>query len=630
MPDDGRQYWLWVVGPQYYLEDDGTDRESLDPENNYDPGGWWTCNKATKEGDLVFLYRAKLKKDIGYLILAESDAYSIADDNDEGWDYGCDYQVLYKFGNPVHIKDLRSDPSYDDWGPLRCSFQGTSFKISDEYWTSLNQLAAAKNPGYQNFLDQILKESIAEYTGRGEKALEEALVNNLKLLGKFGYDLELYIDPESKLSGRQYVCRGNGGRIDLLCCDKTQNRYVVIELKNVRAGQNTFGQISNYMGWVQERMAKSDSVDGIVISRGFDTRFESALKITDRIKQINVEDLGLAIAPPRLSRSDDPKGPNHSKDISKPFTKKQQIRALMRKGSNISKLGKYDDAIQAYDEAIRLDPKRAEGWNHKGITLYQQGKHEEAIKAFDEAIKLQPKSASIWNDKGLALLELGKYDEAIQAYDEAIRLDLNFSWPWCNKGLALGLLGKYDDAIQALDKAIGLDPRLIDAWYNKSSALHELGKYNEAIQCIKEAIRIDPKLSIVWCIKGYTLNAMGNHDEALEALDTAIQLDPQSANAWNNKGFALHDMANYEEAILAYNEAIRLNPELVDAWYNKGCAFMDLGKNEEAILAYDEAIRLNPKDAEAWNSSGKALEEVGRTTEANAAYAKARDLGVTE
>jgi len=31
---NGRGYWLWVIGPKYYLEDDGTDRESLDPEDN--------------------------------------------------------------------------------------------------------------------------------------------------------------------------------------------------------------------------------------------------------------------------------------------------------------------------------------------------------------------------------------------------------------------------------------------------------------------------------------------------------------------------------------------------------------------------------------------------------------------
>jgi len=588
---NGRGYWLWVIGPKYYLEEDGTDRESLDPEDNYDPGGWWTCNKATKEGDLILLYRAKIKKDIKYLILAESDAYSIVDDNDEGWDYGCDYQVLYKFENPVRIKDLRKDPSYDDWGPLRCSFQGSSFRISDEYWESLNQKAAAKNPGYHEFIDQVLKEPIAEFTR--EKELEESLVNNLKVLNRFGYNLELYFDPELNLSGRQYVCKGNGGRIDLLCCDKTQNRYVVIELKNVRAGQNTFGQISNYMGWVQERIAKQVRVDGLVISRGFDTRFESALKITDRIKQINVEDLGFAIAPPRrFSESTDPKRQSHSKEISAPLTKKQQIRACLRKGNNLSKLGDYDGAIKAYDEAVKLDPTRTIAWNKKGIALYELGKYDDAMQAYDEAIKVDPEDSDAWYYKGLALLELRKFEEAIQAYDEAIRVDPKDAFSWCDKSVALGYLGKYD----------------------------------EALQCVNEAIQLDPKIAMARENKGYFLNDMGIYEEAIQSFDEAIRLDPKDAIAWNGKSVALLELGNYDEALQCINEAIRLDPKNVDAWYNNGCALLELSKYSEAIQAFDEAIKLDSEFADAWNNKGKALEALGKTSEAGEAYAKAKEL----
>ncbi len=234
-----RQYWLWVTRPDYYWEDDGSDREILDPTRCADSGGWWTCHKDTRKGDLIFLWRTSPKKDIGYLIQAESDAYSIADDNDHGWDYGCDYEVLYKFEHPVQIKDLRSSPSFDEWGPLKGSFQKTNFKILPEYWIKLNNLAAYNNPGYQEIIEQIQKEPLSQGI-RLEEELEEALVTNLDILKKFGHNLELYINPESKQSGRQLICRGNGGRIDLLCCDGTKKRYVVIELKNVRAGQNTF------------------------------------------------------------------------------------------------------------------------------------------------------------------------------------------------------------------------------------------------------------------------------------------------------------------------------------------------------------------------------------------------------
>ena len=61
----------------------------------------------------------------------------------------------------------------------------------------------------------------------------------------------------------------------------------------------------------------------------------------------------------------------------------------------------------------------------KGIELYKQGKYDEAIQAFDEAIGLDPNCAKAWSHKGYALSKQGKYDEAIECLNEAIRLDPN-------------------------------------------------------------------------------------------------------------------------------------------------------------------------------------------------------------
>jgi hypothetical protein len=65
--------------------------------------------KELKKEISFFYLRTSPKKDIGYLIQAKSEAYSIADENDME-DYACDYQVLYKFNRPVHAKDLRNNP----------------------------------------------------------------------------------------------------------------------------------------------------------------------------------------------------------------------------------------------------------------------------------------------------------------------------------------------------------------------------------------------------------------------------------------------------------------------------------------------------------------------------------------
>ncbi len=620
-----RQYWLWVTRPDYYLEDDGSDREILDPTYCTDSGGWWTCHKDTKKGDLVFLWRTSPKKDIGYLIQAESDAYSIVDDNDHGWDYGCDFEVLFKFDHPVHIKDLRDSPYFEEWSPLSGSFQKSNFKISSEYWNKLNQLAADKNPGYKDFIEQIQKEPIAEGI-RLEIELEDTLAKNLKVLKKFGHDLELYVDPASKLSGRQLICKGNGGRIDLLCCDRTQKRYVVIELKNVRAGQNTFGQISNYTGWVQNRIAKNLPVIGVVISRGYDTRFESALKITDRISYINVDDLGFAIAPSKKIQE----FIQRQKDTSPAgirIANSREAKSWLKKGNAFFDQGKYEDAIPCYDNVIEKDPNNKWGWINKGWALAELKKHGEAISCLDHTTEMYPKSADVWSRKGFALNSLNKFDDAIVAFDKAIELKPKFADAWNGKGIVLCNTEKYDEAIQAYDKATIIRPKFALAWSNKGLALANRGKYDEAIKAYDEAIRLDPNNVMARINKGGALGQQGKHDEAVGVIDEAIEIDPQTATLWSLKGLVLNDQDKYDKAIQAYNKAIELDPEDADIWNNKGNALYDQEKYDEAIQAYDKAIELDPKLADAWMNKSEVFKSLGKNTEADTAFAKAKELG---
>lgn len=289
-----RRYWVWVTRPEFYLNEQGEDRDGLDPENNFDWEWWWTCHKDTKKGDLALLYRSRLNRDVGYLIQAESDAYSVSDDENasrQGWDYGCDCRVIFKFENPMTLQDIRENPYLNDWGAFRANFQRRVYEIPLAHWRRLSQALSRKNPTYKKFLARV-QESILVKSIMLEEELEEALVHDLGRLKPFGYNLELCVSAIDGASGRQLICKGNGGRIDLLCYDRKKKQYVVIELKNVRASQNTFAQISNYVGWVSERLADGEPVIGLVISRGYDVKFESSAKITDRIFHLDLEQIG--------------------------------------------------------------------------------------------------------------------------------------------------------------------------------------------------------------------------------------------------------------------------------------------------------------------------------------------------
>jgi predicted RNA-binding protein with PUA-like domain len=138
---------VWVTGPDYYLDEDGAERQDLDPGHGYEPGGWWTCHRETEQGDLVLLYRARLKKDLAYLIETRSAAYSILDDPGAkpGWDYGCDWEIIEKFPNPLTLGEMRSDPVLKDWGVLRANFRRRVYEITPDIWNHLlDRLAVDK------------------------------------------------------------------------------------------------------------------------------------------------------------------------------------------------------------------------------------------------------------------------------------------------------------------------------------------------------------------------------------------------------------------------------------------------------------------------------------------------------
>jgi tetratricopeptide (TPR) repeat protein len=92
------------------------------------------------------------------------------------------------------------------------------------------------------------------------------------------------------------------------------------------------------------------------------------------------------------------------------------------KGNALDERGKHEEAIQAYDRAIELDPKLVPAWVGKGYALGRLGKNEAAMQAFDKAIEINPQNAIVWRLKGIILKKLGRNTESQAAYAKAKEL----------------------------------------------------------------------------------------------------------------------------------------------------------------------------------------------------------------
>jgi serine/threonine protein kinase len=230
-------------------------------------------------------------------------------------------------------------------------------------------------------------------------------------------------------------------------------------------------------------------------------------------------------------------------------------------GGTFHRLQKYDEALTAYEQAIRLDPNNAAAYNYKGVALHNLKRYDEALVAYERAIRLNPNdgfAALAYNNKGVTLHNLKRYDEALVAYEQAIRLDPNDAFAYHYKGVALDELKRYEEALAALDQAIRLDPNSATAYENKGFALMNLKRYEEALVALDQAIRLDPNSAIAYDNKGWALSALKRYEEALATCEQAIRLDPNFAKAYDRKGWILSALKRNVEAKQAYEKALQL------------------------------------------------------------------------
>jgi eukaryotic-like serine/threonine-protein kinase len=162
-------------------------------------------------------------------------------------------------------------------------------------------------------------------------------------------------------------------------------------------------------------------------------------------------------------------------------------------GNNLIEREKYEEAIVAFDRAIKVHPNFTQAWTNKGFAQGKLGKPLDKFASCAQATNVAPDFAEAWNCRGLARQDLLQYDAALQEYDQAISVDKTFYRAWFNKGQVYLKLGEREEAVAATKKVLALEPEYYLAWTQICQAYFELGQYQEAQEYCEESLAISPK-----------------------------------------------------------------------------------------------------------------------------------------
>ena len=171
-------------------------------------------------------------------------------------------------------------------------------------------------------------------------------------------------------------------------------------------------------------------------------------------------------------------------------TDPQSVNAHYNLGFGLAQLGRHQEAVQAYERALEIEPDYGYAHNNLGNALTQVGKRAEAIGHFRKALELDASYAEAHHNLANVLVEESRRDEALEHLREAVRLRPDFAEAQMNLGNLLTGKGNAAEAVTRYRSALKLKPDFAEAHNNLANALVALGRLREAISHYSEALRI--------------------------------------------------------------------------------------------------------------------------------------------
>ena len=132
-------------------------------------------------------------------------------------------------------------------------------------------------------------------------------------------------------------------------------------------------------------------------------------------------------------------------------------KKLFRRGVNLMADEKLEDAIEAFEQALRVEPDNVETLLKLGYAKFHTDDHGGALNVYDRILDIDVTNPEAWNLKGLVHYEQKNYSKALDAVEKATESDPTYGMAWYNKACFLSLLNQVPEALEALKRAIEID-----------------------------------------------------------------------------------------------------------------------------------------------------------------------------
>ena len=215
------------------------------------------------------------------------------------------------------------------------------------------------------------------------------------------------------------------------------------------------------------------------------------------------------------------------------------------------------------------------------------GRYAEAINAYQRALKSAPNDAGLYNNLGNALASAGRFDEAIGALQRARELNSDFrTLVHINLAFVYAQLNRKAEAFAALKEATAAKSKSIKEQAGLCELQLVLEQNREATACYEHLLPLAPADARAYANLGIALIVLERYDVAIAHLLDTIKRFPNHACAFSALGSALLYRGRKKEAIVSLKQALELDPLHGPAHFSLGLAQLANNDRRAAIEQY--------------------------------------------
>lgn len=254
---------------------------------------------------------------------------------------------------------------------------------------------------------------------------------------------------------------------------------------------------------------------------------------------------------------------------------------------------KQEDAVRFLNSYVDKNPYSEVAWHQLGRQYFELGKFNEALRAFDYAVLIDDSFIGAYVEKAKTLEQLENFEEAIENYMVTLELDDPTAFVYSRIGECYEQQQNFEEAIKFYKKAVHEDPLLDRGWVLLTDAYYSLKNYHKALYYGQKAVEIDDANPVYWRKLANIYIQLELYEEAANALMHCVDLGDIDIEVYVALADVLLFLGNYDDALSILVKAKSTYKEFAEIEYRLCSVFMMIDKIEYGLLHLKNALAID-------------------------------------